>query len=71
MRGEAVITCMGMVRGTARVNEDSHISTKEIEDAIGRLKISLYTRVHGVISKIIKYGGKIIRRWVIKVCKLA
>jgi len=69
--GEAIVTCMGLMRGGGWVNEQEEIKMKEVREVIGNLKNGKAAGVDGLTAEILKYGGGAVIEWMHKICDLA
>ena len=67
----AVVTCMGMERGGARLNVQGQVSRREVKRAIGRLKMGKAPGVDGITAEMLRFGGEVVIDWMHLICNLA
>ena len=68
---EAVVTCMGMEKGGARLNVQGPVSRREVKRAIGRLKMGKAPGVDGITAEMLRFGGEVVIDWMHLICNLA
>lgn len=71
-REHTVISCSGIQGGVINYYEESQISKKKYGvNAIRRLEMAKLLRMDGFIDEMINYKSEIIKRWTIRVSRLA
>ena len=70
-KGEARVSCMGMVMGGGVVRSQEEIKREEVVEAIANLKNGKAAGVDGISAEMLKYGGESIIEWMHRICQLA
>ncbi len=68
--GPAVVTAV-VLNGGGEVYREENITYEEVNQAIKRLKNGKAAGIDGITAEMLKCGGDVVTKWMVKICHVA